>query len=518
MKKTLSYCLLLFGQCLFVLVFGTLILQIIFSMKSPDSIFKDVSSAKMAIYALCIGGILISFCSNKTMFFFKYGKGFMLGAWLVWFVLQGLYIYSTYSQTGSDSFVVSYHAWNITHNLESDEFFWQYFARYQNNIPLLILLLGCCKLLGNLLSYSNLWMVLAITAALFADLAIYWTVKLSGAICKRKTSILFAFVSAVLFIGLSEEASIIYSDIAVLWTIPCSLYFYFMAFEKRKKVFRNVVLSGIVIGLGGVFKPQVFVVAVSIFIIRGLYLIYWRNNKVSISNLKYLISFFTMMLFVYFSLFHISYYLYASILPEQYNGKNYLVEQKYPIAHWINMGLNEYFGAYSVDDVDFTGNISGLEEKKTALKLSIRQRLENKSLKDLIVYENHKVVLAIQNGTFSQDMVWKGQLLNHSTLALRLQPYFVASYPQWKNGLGLIIQILYIFVIILCLYAEIRYLYSGIWFEESFIQIMTVSLIGGICFIILLERNMRYFYSMLPILIVLTAKGVSHIASENHVL
>ena len=182
------------------------------------------------------------------------------------------------------------------------------------------------------------------------------------------------------------------------------------------------------------------------------------------------------------------------------------------------MGLNEYFGAYSVDDVDFTGNISGLEEKKTALKLSIRQRLENKSLKDLIVYENHKVVLAIQNGTFSQDMVWKGQLLNHSTLALRLQPYFVASYPQWKNGLGLIIQILYIFVIILCLYAEIRYLYSGIWFEESFIQIMTVSLIGGICFIILLERNMRYFYSMLPILIVLTAKGVSHIASENHVL
>lgn len=515
MKRTLSYYLLLFGQCLFLILFCILVIQIIFSMKSSDSIFNDISVLKMLLYAMGIGGILMYLACLKEKILLKHRKELIIIVWLFWSALQGIYIYATYSQTGSDSYVVNFFAWNITHNMESDSFFWQYFARYQNNVPLLLLLSGCYKLIGGLFSFEDSWIIIAIVSGLFADLAIFWTVKLSSAICECDIGVFFSFISALLLIGLGEEATVFYSDIIALWTIPCSLFFYFQAFKKHKKVFRNIILSAIVIGIGGVFKPQVFLVAVSIFIIKGLYSIHFLLNKIAISDFKYFVIFFSLMLVLYFCLYSTSVSWYTSILPEKYNKNDYLYEQKYPSVHWINMGLNEYYGSYSEQDVEFTGNILGLEEKKTALKLSIKQRLEDRSLKDLILYENRKVLLAIQNGTFSQDMVWKGTLLNESSLAQCLQHVFVAIYPEWKSGLGLIVQTLYIYIIMLCLYVVFRQLQSGRWFEESFTQVMTVTLIGGICFIILLERNMRYFYSLVPILIALSSKGIESIKSRD---
>lgn len=516
MKKTISYYLLLLGQYIFLVLFSFLVLQVIFSMKIMNINVVNISTARMAIYTIVLIGMLkcyIIWIRRKKQ---CYKKAIFISICFVWFIIQGLYIYSTYSQTDSDAYVVNCLAWDLTHNIEIESFSWEYFARYQNNIPLLFLYTICYKVIGGLFSFEESWIVLAVAAALFADLAIYWTVQLSNVVCKRNENLIFPLLCGILLIGLSEEGSIFYTDIVSLWLIPCSLYFLVLAFDKKKSPLRNIVISGAILGIGGTFKPQVFIVAIAVLIVYGLAFIHYKLVHSFNFSIKNLLIFLLLIFITYFVFSNICTTWYISVLPEQYNGRTYLEEQKYPSLHWINMGLNySTYGAYSPDDVMFTGSISGIDAKNAALLESIQHRLQELSISDLFAYENKKVVLTIQNGSFSQEMTWKGILLNNSSLALKLQPYFVSIYDEWKNGIGIIIQILYILIIILCLYVIYKYLRTHNLLEYLLIQSMSVSLIGVICFIVLLEQNIRYFYSMIPILIVLSSKGIEFIISNN---
>lgn len=519
MRKGISYYLLLSGQILFVLLFSSLSLQILFSIKSSDSLFSSVPVTKIGLFAIVLSAIALScFRYHKARNLLKTNYRLILFFSIaLWIFLQLLYIYSTYSKTDSDAYVVNLLAWNLTHDLESGEFFWQYFARYQNNLPLLALTSVFYRLTGHLFSYENSWIVLAVISGLLADLAIYWTVKLSAAVSGCKEAGLFSFICAVLLIGFSEQGTIFYTDIVILWTVPCSLYYLYLAFDLHKKTAQNVLLSGTIIGAGGLFKPQIFILPVAVFIVRGLLSLHSKQRDLLRPTARYLLSFFAVISAAFLLTSNACTSWYASVLPEEYNGKTYLTEQKFPSLHWINMGLNKTtYGAYSLEDVNFTGNIIGIQAKKEALYESVMQRLEDMSLPDLLLYENKKVVSALQNGTFSQGMVWKGTLLNDSSFAQKLQPHFVSIYPQWKHGIGLLEQLSYLFCLLLSLYLICRDIKSGAWIFDPTVQIMNVALIGAVCFIALLEQNMRYFYSMIPILIVLSSKGLVIMTRGNH--
>lgn len=514
MKKTFSYYLLLTGQLLFVLLFSCLSVQIIFvSYLNAKNTSLAVRAFAYIILLSCFLGSVIFF-SRKVKGLAKRSRLLVMGICLLWFFIQGLYIYSTYSLTGSDTYPVNWLAWNIAHDIESEMFYWYYFARYQNNIPLLAICSGFYSLVKGLFEFEDSWLILTIIAALLANLAIFWTVKLSYIICPKK-NIFFPLICAILLIGLSEEGTIFYTDITTLWVIPCSMYLCVLAFDMDKNPKRNSIFAGMVLGIGGALKPQVLIVAVAILIVRGLTFIHCLCNKQKI-QLRCFLHLFIALLVSYCFLSQASTAWYVSVLPEQYNGKTWMDQEKYPVLHWVNMGLNaSSYGAYSVDDVVFTANISGIEAKNEALLESIQKRLQPLSVKELFLYENQKVCYALQNGSFGQGMVWKGTLLNNSSLAIKLQPYFVSIYPQWTAGIGLLVQIVYLFLLVLCLLAVCAYLLSRTWFEQKTVQTMAISLIGAVCFIVLLEQNMRYFYTMVPVLISLSSKAVELIGMKG---
>lgn len=77
------------------------------------------------------------------------------------------------------------------------------------------------------------------------------------------------------------------------------------------------------------------------------------------------------------------------------------------------------------------------------------------------------------------------------------------------------VQIVYLFLLVLCLLAVCAYLLSRTWFEQKTVQTMAISLIGAVCFIVLLEQNMRYFYTMVPVLISLSSKAVELIGMKG---
>lgn len=507
-KKTCAYFLLWSGQCLFLLLFGSFALQIIFSMRHPYSLFTSVPAWKMAICTMVLLGIFACYirgCAREgnLPFLAKYGGW---GAWLLCLAAQGLYIFSTYSQAGSDAFVINRFAYSLAHNINEGDFYWKYFAGYQNNIPIAFFYTACYRVVGKLFTFEQSWLILSIVAALFADLAIWWTVQLSRAVCKRKCALPFTMLCAIFLIGLSEESSVFYTDILSLWTIPCGLYFSIAAFDKREKALQNAILAGIVLGVGSTFKPQVLIVAVASFIVRGLLFLHsFSESDPMRRSVKKLAIFLMAICITYFSLSKAYTAWYIAILPEEYGGKAYLSEQKIPAIHWINTGLNPAsHGGYSIDD----NALLESEDKIAALSQSIRDRLQRLSLAGLLVYENDKVFYAIREGSFSEGLVWKGTMLSNAPFALKLQRYFVPVYDEWKNGIGLVIQNLYLLALAFCLYAIYRGLRTGSWLEEAPVQILSVSMIGAVLFIVLFEKNIRYFYAMLPLFLALASRGV----------
>lgn len=506
-KKSCFYWMLLLGQYLFLFLFSSFAIQIVISMKDNFSQFQSVSAFKIAIYMLGLIGILIYYIWRCT----RNEKGLRIqhylkwGGILLWLILQSLYIWSTYSQAGSDAYVVNYFAYCLANNSECEVFYWEYFARYQNNIPLAFLYVGIWRMIKNLVTLEQSWVFFSILAALFSDIAIWWTVKLSNILCEGARVPLFSILCAIFLIGLSEESSIFYSDIVSLWTIPCSLYFTIVAFDKQEKVLKNAIIAGLILGLGSTFKPQVFIIAVATFIVRGLMYLHSFVESYKKCFIKNFVVFFVAMFITGFSLSKACYAWYVSALPDQYDATAYMEEHKIPVLHWINMGLNQSSnGSYNVQDHEILNS----EDKIKALTSSIKERLSALSITEFFAFENNKVFSAIRDGSFSEGLVWKGTLLNESQFAMGLQQHFVAIYDGWKNGIGLVIQSLYILILTICLYAIYKSLRTGIWIDEGPIQVISISMVGCIFFIMLLERNIRYFYSMIPLLIALSSRGL----------
>ncbi len=481
-------------------VFGILYLMIFFQIligtKAWYSKLQSVSTGRIVGVAFVTIIFLVAF--KKLIR--RLNCSFMLILWMIWIGIQIIYIYTTFSQTGSDAYVINYYAYWISQK-ELENFFYGYFARYQNNIGLVWILHLFYAFVNNFISlaFEDTWLLLAVLAAIFADIAIYFTVKFSSAYLGKEYDGL-AFVFSCLLIGLSEEGSIFYSDIVSLWTVPC--FFYLLTKTSQldmvgKQTFKYYIIMGVVLGIGGWLKPQVLICFIA-------YAIFKIFSKDSVKKKVYAILLVgSIVLMSRFLLSTLSDMWFQATLPEQLgDSQQYMDDYKYPMIHWLNMGVNyEAMGAYNFDDDEYTESIKGLENKKAALTESLIDRLQSHTMKEWCQYLNNKVISGLQNGSFSQEYVWKGELLNKEQNSCVLQKYFVAANDEYYNCLGIIIQTVYL----LCMFgvAVVVWKKDDKLYENPVLDVGTISLLGIIIFLAIFERNIRYFYTYIPVIIVL---------------
>ena len=162
-------------------------------------------------------------------------------------------------------------------------------AQYPNNI-----LLGCFSYLLQkaipMESKVDMWLLTTVVAALFADLAIYWTLKLVTHLCGEQWYPL-TFFMCCLMIGMSEEANLLYSDIVSLWTVPFAAYQLSCMESKNKIAWMRCIFVGVAIGIGGAFKPQVFILGIAcciVFVLQNL--IYKVTSHQSVAMLLFLVA------------------------------------------------------------------------------------------------------------------------------------------------------------------------------------------------------------------------------------
>lgn len=485
---------------LFRMLFFFILFQIIIGTKSNYSYLVSVDTWKI----FGIFSILFLVCYSFLKLDDRWHKLLFWLLCIIWLFVQVIYVYMTYSQNGSDAYVVNYYAyWNAKREIE--DFYYYYLAHYQNNIGLTFILSGIYKILGCFISFlfDQTWVILAVISALFADVAIVFTVLFSQKYLGRKFDC-FALMFACTLIGLSEEGTVFYSDIISLWTIPCFFYLVCLSMKQKRRIIRIVeyILMGVVLGIGGWLKPQVLIC----FIALVCYLIVCEGalkKKVSLFLIVGIALFLTR-----FSLNSLAIGWYQEGLPNRFNEVNQFMEDNnFPMLHWMNLGMNyETLGTYNVDDVVNTEKIVGYNNKKEYLQNSIKNRLKSHSIMEWLIFMNNKVVYSLQNGSFSAGKAWKEKALNNTTMAQRLQNYLDPADENYFDHVGIIVQCVYC----LCLAGMIRTAKSNMKREngEDIVQYVgEISLIGVILFLVLFERNIRYFYSFIPLVIVFGIKG-----------
>ena len=148
-----------------------------------------------------------------------------------------------------------------------------------------------------------------------------------------------------------------------------------------------------------------------------------------------------------------------------------------------------------------------------ALKWSIKQRLSDFGLLGYLRFVNEKMRWALQNGSFSEGIVWKGTCINEGYLAQKVQSIFVSTSENWKYGIAVFVQTTYL----LCLWTSIWNVIRDLTEKNNItiVEIAQVTLLGDLLFLALFERNMRYFFSVVPLLIFLAIAGLHRLSKRK---
>lgn len=468
---------------------------------SGDSLIKNFLYFSLTIIG--VGGLYYG--GAKISSFKFYGTCIKI-LWIFWFVIQSIYIMAVASTYNSDAHAMHVLADLIQEKtvLEEGNFYFDYITRYVNNIPLAILEIEIIKLIRYFcadISFEQECIILSYVAACFADLAILFITKTSkelGGECAE----LISFILGLLMIGISEPATIFYSDIVALWTVPFGIFFFIRMLKSVQKIRAvNILLIGF-ISMGILIKPQVIIFWIATLMIGIIYSLK-REDKSKIRKL------------VFLSILVLVVYRLENTMVEQWTysniaSKEYIQDHEFIFLHYINMGLNDNsMGAYDGDDVTLTWNTVGKGEKIEYYYTSIQNRIASKGIKGLLIFWNRKLIDAVKDGSFSAPGIWKGEIINSSGIALIIQYYLMPKNEGWQHGIGVIIQNIYLLLLLFSAFAVCVNLYRKQ--NELLYDIVGLSVIGDFLFIISFEQNPRYMYVMLPGMITVFSTTISRI-------
>lgn len=93
----------------------------------------------------------------------------------------------------------------------------------------------------------------------------------------------------------------------------------------------------------------------------------------------------------------------------------------------------------------------------------------------------------------------EGKVITKNDNAIIIQKYFVAAYDEYYNAIGVIVQIIYLMCIGGVSLSTIYYKD-----EDCILNTALISFIGILLFICLFESNVRYFYTFIPVIIVIS--------------
>ena len=308
--------------------------------------------------------------------------------------------------------------------------------------------------------------------------------------CKEKTLLILTCL-VFLIIPYTTYSVIAYTDTFALPFVCIALYCLFKSNEISNKL-TNIILFGIFIGIGMIFKTTLIILVIALFLYGVCYFDKYKKLYVII---PFIITFVITNAFGLFI-----------------NHKNYSPENYHSggmtMLYWVHAGLNSSTnGSFDVKDYlrSLEWGIRYDDESKDEVKNyyveGIKERLNDIKGMEFIPFIINKINNSWGNGTYGSDSLLEYQPKYEN----RIRDFFV-------YGLGK--DILYKFSLLIhCFLLSLLYLYAKCKDKKSlFFKLL---LLGYFGYLLLFEAGGRYIFLFSPCILLIGLNSLEYIYSDE---
>lgn len=356
----------------------------------------------------------------------------------------------------------------------------EYFAKYANQIPLMLLVFYINKI-GSFLKIPNL---LIITNSMFIAVTAFFVFMTSKKLKGDKFGLLtliFFVINPIFYL----YASYYYTDTLCMPFAIISIYLFICANESHNIKNRVIlsVISGLVLAFG--FKIRV---VVGIVLIGIMLAVFFQKKEV---KSRIIILIFMLLGFL------------CGLLSYKIIAKNFETvrnkDLEFPPTHWIMMSVNEKTdGRFNNDDYNYTFNAGNYEKKiEKNVKRTIL-RIKNMGLSRLFELQKKKLEVNWSNGDyeFNNKFYDIEEMNDLYEFIVGNRKVFLIYYLQICKA---VLYVMFTIAII----DEIR--------KEKNYKFIFISVFGFFLFYMIWEVGRRYSLSCMPIMILLFSIGIERL-------
>ncbi|MBF0713793.1 glycosyltransferase family 39 protein [Gemella sp. GH3] len=357
----------------------------------------------------------------------------------------------------------------------------RYFLVYPNNITPTIILYWIYRV-ANLLNLSEVFM-LHLFCFLVTSATMFLTYKTAGKLLdKNKQTIVLLLM--LLYIPFQMYSLFYYSD--TLMVIMVALIMYVLIPSDGSFIFRNkhIIAVTLLIAFSWNLRSNIIIVLPALLVYLAFFKWY---KKIILLIVTFLLG------FVFFGkIFDVLWSYYGFFTDSGY---------KFPMMHWITMGMSIQGGSYNWQDFQYTY----LSQDKMAddLSLFFNRLIHRPIFLNLLVF-----VLKIRGN-------WSDGTINYTngTRALREGDSFLWQLFYGSNNSIFVYtsQMLYAVIIFMLVY----YMYKRRKHYITSMFLFQIIIFGVFLFHLIWEAKPRYVYAWMPIIFILSTKGIIIFLEEN---
>lgn len=256
-----------------------------------------------------------------------------------------------------------------------------YIIRYQNNIPILLIITAVYRLCG---SFSHTPLIVLNTLSI--NIAILLTVLTARRLFGERKAVLCLLLCAF-FAPYYTYTPYFYTDSFSIPFVIGTAYTFIAAVQSKKRIKKTalLLLSGALCVTGFAIKGSVIILAVAIIIYLPLRYGLKRAAKM---GMAFLLSFCLLWSGGAFALKS------ANLISKESSDR-----YQFPALHWVMMGLNDQ-GAFTYEDSDYSEGFKTMDERQAGELRKIGERLQNYGFFGLAGHLGYKLVWTYMDGTY----------------------------------------------------------------------------------------------------------------------
>ena len=470
-------CVKLFYSVMFI-VFSLLFIFTIFYNKSSYANLKFYETMVVFVGYCLFLFILWKFLLRRI----NDSKKFYIISSIIFIILQLLFAFIFAVRPSWDFGAVNDSVfWDLDNNLKIADNV--YFYRYSNNVGMFLLLKTIY--LPFFLCGANHFILLGIGLLfniLFIDLGIFYLYRVLNLFFSKEQTKYF-FLISLLYLPFITYVPIFYTDTYSLPFAIMSIYYLFVYLYKNNRKL-NLILCGLFLGIGCFIKFSLFIVFIAII----LFLIF-RDIKISVKKFVVILSFIA----ICFSLPLLALQTYIHFTFDS----ELLQKESFPKEHYLMMGLSN-FGGYNLDDVEFTMNISGINNKKRKDLERMQQKIKQ-LWKEGTIWEFYinKAVYTWGDGTyFAPRKLSLEPINNYSVKKIILDSGENSNYLYKCISQAQIVFVLFFISTSILFYKYLDFK------QKNLHLLLNIIIFGAFLFFMLWEARSRYIVNFIPILLI----------------